>query len=61
MLATQYSLTNRANLILNYLLIKKTIATKLNKNTVLLKAFTEDLVLKDTTIPLLETEPVILN
>ena len=59
--ATQYGLVSQANLVLNYLLIKKTTAAKLNKNTTLLKAFIKDLVLKGTTVPLLEIEPAILS
>jgi hypothetical protein len=40
---------------------EETIVTKLNKNATLLEAFVEDLVLKGTTIPLLEIEPATLS
>ena len=44
------------------LLINKEItAVKLDKNATLLEAFVKDLVLKGTTVPLLEIEPVILS
>ena len=43
------------------LINEETTAVKLNKNATLLETFTKDLVLKGSTIPLLEIEPTILS